>query len=293
MNLVGGIEAGGTKFVCAVGMADDPQNIVEQAQFPTEAPDKTLANCLAFFENHRAGLKSLGIASFGPVDVHRDSPRFGFVTNTPKPGWAHTDLRGAFMRAFPGIPVGFDTDVNGAALGEHLWGAAQGLRDFVYFTLGTGIGGGAMVGGKLLHGLVHTEMGHMRVPHRADDAFAGWCPYHADCFEGLAAGPALELRWGAKAETFGPAHPAWELEAHYIAQALHSVICLLSPQRIILGGGVSSQPALLPLVRQKTLASLNGYVQAPEILKDIDTYIVNPGLGNRAGVLGAIALGKL
>jgi fructokinase len=201
-------------------------------------------------------------------------------------------LRGACMRAFPGIPVGFDTDVNGAALGEHLWGAAQGLSDFVYFTIGTGIGGGAMSGGKLVHGLVHTEMGHMRVPRRADDAFAGWCPYHADCFEGLAAGPALELRWGVKAETFGPEHAAWDLEAHYIAQAVHTVVCLLSPQRVILGGGVSSQPVLLPLVRQKLLASLNGYVQTPELLDNIDTFIVNPGLGNRAGVLGAIALGQ-
>jgi fructokinase len=292
MKLLAGIEAGGTKFVCAIGDANDPRTIIAEATFPTEAPDTTIANCVNFFKAHQADLNGLGVASFGPVDVHRGSPTFGFVTNTPKPGWAQVDLGGAVARALGGLPFGFDTDVNGAALGEQRWGAGQGLSDIVYFTIGTGIGGGAIVGGKLAHGLVHTEMGHIRIPRRADDAFTGWCSYHADCFEGLAAGPGLEKRWGAKAETFGPDHPAWELEAHYIAQALHSVICMLSPQRIILGGGVSSQPVLLPMVRQKVLASLNGYVQAPEVLQDIDSYIVNPGLGNRAGVLGAMALAQ-
>jgi fructokinase len=290
MALLAGIEAGGTKFVCAVGDATDPRNILDSATFPTEAPDKTIGNCVAFFSKHRAEIAALGVASFGPVDVHRHSPTFGFVTNTPKPGWAHTDLGGAVARALGGVPFGFDTDVNGAALGEHRWGAGVGLSDLVYFTIGTGIGGGAIVNNALVHGLVHTEMGHIRIPRHADDAFAGWCPYHGDCFEGLAAGPALERRWGAKAETFGPEHPAWDLEAYYIAQALHTVVCLYSPQRIILGGGVSSQPQLLPMVRAKLLASLNNYVGAPELLERVDTYVVNPGLGNRAGVLGAMAL---
>lgn len=290
MKLLGGIEAGGTKFVCAVGDADDPRNIIAQAQFPTTVPEETIGRCIDFFSQHGAGLTAIGIASFGPVDVHTASPTYGYITSTPKPHWGNTDLRGPIATAF-GVPVGFDTDVNGAALGEGRWGAAQGLTDFVYFTIGTGIGGGAVVNGKLLHGLVHTEMGHMRVPRdAARDPYTGFCPYHGDCFEGIAAGPALERRWGVKAETLGPDHPAWELEAHYIALAMQTTVCMLSPQRIILGGGVMAQPHLFPMVRRKTVEYLNGYVQAPDILERIDSYIVPPALGGRAGVLGAMAL---
>jgi fructokinase len=291
MKLIGGIEAGGTKFVCAVGAANNPEDIVAQTQFPTTNPEETIGQCIAFFDAHTENLASLGIAAFGPVDVHPHSGRYGYITSTPKLRWRDTDLRGPLAARFD-IPIGFDTDVNGAALGEHRWGAAQGLTDFVYYTIGTGIGGGAMVGGRLLHGLVHSEMGHIAMPHdRAEDPFVGACPYHGDCFEGLAAGPALEMRWGAKAQTLPPDHAAWQLEAHYIAMALRSTICMLSPQRIILGGGVMSQAHLFPMVRNRVIAYLNGYVQAPEIMTDIDTYIVPPMLGNRAGVLGAMALG--
>jgi fructokinase len=191
------------------------------------------------------------------------------------------------------VPIGFDTDVNGAALGEWRWGAAQGLDTFIYLTIGTGIGGGGLVNGKLMHGLLHPEMGHIPLPRdSAVDPFQGGCPFHGDCFEGLASGPAMEKRWGQKAETLPPDHPAWDLEAHYIALALQSLICTLSPQRIIIGGGVAQQPQILPLVRQKTQAALNGYVQSPAILEDIDTFIVPPALGGRAGVLGAIALAQ-
>lgn len=293
MKLLGGIEAGGTKIVCAVGDAADPRAIVARTQFPTTTPAETLGRCLEFFDAHATDLLAIGIASFGPIDVHPTSPTYGYVTTTTKPGWSHTNFRGPIVERF-GVPVEFDTDVNGAALAEHHWGVARGLSDFVYFTIGTGIGGGAMVAGKILHGLIHTEMGHMRISHdHARDPFPGQCTFHGDCFEGLACGPAMEKRWGAKAQTLPPEHPAWELEAHYIAMAMQSVVCMLSPQRIILGGGVMSQASLFPMIRANTVAALNGYIQAPEILIDIDSYIVPPGMGNNAGVLGAMALAKM
>jgi len=191
------------------------------------------------------------------------------------------------------VPVGFDTDVNGAALGENRWGAAQGLDTFLYLTIGTGIGGGGLVGGKLMHGLIHPEMGHVRLPHdREQDPFDGLCPYHGDCLEGLASGPAIEKRWGTPAHALPEAHPAWELEARYLALALTGYICTLSPQRIVLGGGVMQQQSLFPRIRQNVLELLNGYVQSPALLDRIDEYIVPPGLGNQAGVLGAIALAQ-
>ena len=291
--LYGGIEAGGTKFVCAVGSG--PGDLRAEARFPTTRPEETLQRAIAFFRQQQAvfgPLESFGIAAFGPVDPDPRSPTFGYITSTPKPGWKDTDVAGAFGRAF-GKPVGFDTDVNGAALGEWLWGAGQGLDTLVYFTIGTGIGGGALVGGKLVHGLVHPEMGHIRLPHDLSaDPFGGFCPYHGDCFEGLAAGPAIEKRWGQKAETLPPDHPAWDLEAHYLGLALGSIICTLSPQRLIVGGGVMSQEHMFPRLRRAVQKSLNGYVQSPMILERIDEYIVPPGLGAQAGVLGAIALAR-
>jgi fructokinase len=197
-------------------------------------------------------------------------------------------LRGAFD-----LPIGFDNDVNAAALGEHLWGAGQGLDTFIYLTVGTGIGGGVYAEGKLLHGLLHPEMGHIPLPHdRERDPFDGVCPFHGDCFEGLATGPAMEKRWGQRAETLPADHPAWELEAHYIAHALAAYIYTLSPQRIIVGGGVGSNLHLLKMVRGKTRALINGYIPSRAILDEIDSYIVPPALGNRAGVAGAIALAQ-
>jgi len=292
MPLWGGIEAGGTKFVCAVGTG--PHDLRAEVRFPTTTPTETLGRAIRFFQQHQKeeSLAAIGIASFGPLDPHPDSPTFGYITTTPKPGWAHTDVAGTIRRAL-GVPVGFDTDVNAAALGEHRWGAAQGLDTFIYLTIGTGIGGGGMVNGKLLHGLIHPEMGHIRIPHdRNLDPYAGCCPYHGDCLEGLAAGPALEERWGQRAETLPADHPAWQLEAEYLALGLVNFICTLSPQRIIMGGGVMQQPHLLPLVRRRVQDLLNGYLQVPMILERIDDYIVPPELGNRAGVLGAIALGQ-
>jgi fructokinase len=290
--LFAAIEGGGTKFVCAVGSG--PDDIRAETRFPTAHPRETMAQALAFFEEQQrsAPLAALGIASFGPVDVDPASPHYGYVTTTPKPGWAHTDFGGALSRAL-GLPLGFDTDTNGAALGEHRWGAAQGLDTFVYLTIGTGIGGGGMVGGRIMHGLVHPEMGHMRVPHDTGrDPYVGWCPYHGDCWEGLAAGPAIERRWGARAETLAADHPAWELEAEYLAYGLVNLVLTVSPQRIIIGGGVMSQPHMFPLVRRRVQELLAGYVAAMEITERIDEYIVPPALGGRAGVLGALALAQ-
>lgn len=290
MPIYGGIEAGGTKFVCAVGSG--PADLCAEVRFATTSPEETIARAIEFFRRQPEPLAAAGIASFGPLDPDPASPTFGYVTTTPKPGWAHTDFAGAIGRAL-GVPVGFDTDVNGAALGEHRWGAAQGLDTFIYLTIGTGIGGGGMANGKLLHGLMHPEMGHIRVPHDPQrDPFPGCCPYHGDCLEGLAAGPALEQRWGQRGEALPADHPAWALEAHYLALGLVSYICTLSPQRIIVGGGIMEQPQLLPLVRRKVQELLNDYVQVPQVTERIDEYIVRPALGSRAGVLGAIALAQ-
>jgi fructokinase len=288
--LYGGIESGGTKFVCAVGTG--PDDIRAEVRFPTTLPDETLERAITFFQEQAqaAPLAAIGVASFGPVDLHPESSTFGYVTGTVKPGWSYTDFAGSLERAL-GLPVGFDTDANGAALGEHAWGAAQGLDTFLYLTVGTGIGGGGMVGGKLIHGLVHPEMGHIRVPHDFQaDPYPGNCLFHGDCLEGLACGPALEERWGQPAATLPPDHPAWELEAHYLALGLQNYICTFSPQRILLGGGVMDQEHLFPRVRQKLQIHMNRYLQSPAILEDIDQYIISPSLGSRAGVLGAIAL---
>ena len=291
-SLYGGIEAGGTKFVCAVGTG--PDDLRAESRFPTTTPDETLARTIDFFRAAPGGgrLAAVGIASFGPVDLDPRSSTWGHITTTPKPGWAGTDLAGPIGRAL-GVPVGFDTDVNGAALGEYRWGAARGLDSFVYLTVGTGIGGGAVIRGRPLHGLVHPEMGHLLIARRAGDDYAGRCPFHGSCLEGLASGPAMEERWGARAETLDSDHPAWELEAHYLASGLANLVCALSPQRIVLGGGVMEQRQLFPLVRRKLGELLNEYVQAAAITRENEEFIRPPGLGRRSGVLGAIALAEL
>jgi fructokinase len=292
MNLWGGIEAGGTKFVCAVGSG--PDDIRAEVRFPTSKPSEALSEAIAFFRAQGAAepLAAIGVSSFGPIDPDKRSPTYGYVTTTPKPFWAHTDVVGVLREALE-LPVGFDTDVNGAALGEHRWGAAQGLDTFVYLTVGTGLGGGGLVNGKLLHGMMHPEMGHMRVPHDFnEDPYPGWCTYHEDCWEGLVCGPAIEARWSANARDLPPQHPAWALEAKYLALGLVNIITVLSPQRIIMGGGVMDQAHLFPLIRSEVQRLLNGYIQRPQVNGQIDEYIVPPGLGNRAGVLGSFALAQ-
>jgi fructokinase len=291
--LYGAVEAGGTKFVCLVGTG--PDDVRDLARFATAAPESTLREAIAFFRGaaRRFGaLTSVGIASFGPVDLNPASPTFGSITSTPKAGWSNVDMVGAIRTAL-GVPAGFDTDVNAAALGERRWGAARGLDTFVYLTIGTGIGGGGMVNGGLMHGLVHPEMGHVRIPHdMAADPFAGVCPFHGDCLEGLASGPAMNARWLEPAERLPDDHPAWPLEARYLALALVNFICTLSPERVILGGGVMARDLLFPLLRRSVLDLLNNYVRAEALVRDIDRYIVPPALGDRAGVLGALALAQ-
>lgn len=292
-HLLGGIEAGGTKFVCVVGSS--PDDIRAEQRIATTTPDETVAAVRRFFAEARrvhGPIAALGIGSFGPVDLRPGSPRYGWITSTPKPGWADTDLVGPLREAV-GVPVAFDTDVNAAAVGEWRWGAAQGLSSLLYLTVGTGIGGGALIDGRPVHGLVHPEMGHVRVPHdRAVDPYAGGCPFHGDCLEGLASGPAVQARWGAPAESLPPDHPAWALEAHYLALALHDYVCTLSPERIVIGGGVGGTPHLLPLVRRELATLVNGYFQAPALTVGLDGYVVPPGLGSRSGVLGALALAE-
>lgn len=292
-QLYGAIEAGGTKFVCAV--ASGPDDIRAETRFATETPHVTMAQAIAFFreQQQRHGpLAAIGVSSFGPIDPLPGSSTYGYITTTPKPGWPNTPIVAMVQEHFD-LPVGFDTDVNGAALGEHRWGAAQGLDTFVYLTIGTGIGGGGMVNGRLIHGMMHPEMGHMYVPHDWErDPFAGVCPYHGDCWEGLANGPALEARWKQRAETFSIDHEAWLLEAHYLALGLVNIITILSPQRIILGGGVMDQRHLFPLIRREVKHQLQEYIQMPEIISGLAGYIVPAGLGSRAGMLGSIALAE-
>jgi fructokinase len=292
-DLFAGIEAGGTKWVCMI--ASHPDDIRAITRFPTTQPAETIERAIQYLKDQipPSGLKGLGIGSFGPLDLDQDSSTYGYLTTTPKPGWANTDLLNLFREAFD-LPTGFDTDVNAAALGEARWGAAQGLTDFIYLTIGTGIGGAAVANNTLVHGLIHPEMGHMRIPHDlAHDPFPGVCPYHGDCLEGLATGPALEARWGEKGEDLPPDHPAWQLEANYLALAITNLVTILSPQRIILGGGVMEQEQLFPLIRTRLQELLADYISAPEILDEVDQYIMPPGLGSQAGVLGAIALAQV
>jgi fructokinase len=291
MKLYGGIEAGGTKFNCVIGSG--PDHIVAEARIATTTPTETIGHTIDFFQRHASEhpVSAVGIGSFGPVDLDRASATYGHITTTPKPGWAQADLCGAIQRALQ-VPVAFDTDVNAAAFGEHHWVIDNRTRDpLLYLTIGTGIGLGAIVNGKPLHGLLHPEAGHMLLPHdRAVDPFEGACPFHGDCWEGLAAGPAVEKRWQQRGETLPPDHSAWQLEAHYVALAVVNLIYAFSPQRVVIGGGVMQQAGLIDRVRGEAQNLINGYLQSDRITHDIDQLIVPPGLGNRSGVLGAIAL---
>lgn len=285
---LGAIEAGGTKFVVCIG--DEKGNVVERHAFPTTTPEETMKHVFAFFDGKE--MEALGVGCFGPIDPDLSSPTYGYITTTPKTAWQNFNIMGALKQRY-NIPMAFDTDVNGAALGEAYFGAAKGLDSALYLTIGTGIGGGAIVGGKLVHGLLHPEMGHMHLTVREDDTYKGTCPYHGTCFEGLAAGPAIENRWGIKGSELAIDHPAWDLEAYYIAQALAIYILTLSPKKIILGGGVMHQQQLFPMIHKYVQDMLHGYIQKEEITTDkIKEYIVYPGLGDNAGICGALALAK-
>lgn len=295
MEWYGGIEAGGTKFNCII--AQDPDHILAEATIPTKTPEITVPEVIRFFKEaekgHNLKISGMGIACFGPVNLDQKDPLFGSITSTPKVQWQNTPLLKLLKSDF-NIPFGFDTDVNGAALGEGKWGAGRGLSDFIYITIGTGIGGGIISNGQPLHGLIHPELGHMLIKHdRAQDPFEGLCPFHGDCLEGLAAGPAISKRWGISTHDMPADHPAWDLEAIYLAQAVHNMALFCSPKRIIMGGGVMKVPGLLQKVRTLASRSLNGYVDSELITKENEIFIVAPQLGDRAGSLGAITLASM
>jgi fructokinase len=293
-RLFAGIEAGGTKFVCAIG--DVSGKIGERVVIPTTTPEETMGKVIEFFRaiHSKTPLSAIGVASFGPIDPAPNSPYFGYITTAPKPGWGHFNIVGSLKMVFD-LPIGFDTDVNGAAIGEARWGNGQGFDTLVYWTVGTGIGAGGMVSGQLIHGLIHPEMGHTFVPQDKNrDPFKGVCPFHGNCLEGLATGPAIEERWQVKSATrdLPPEHPAWDLEAEYLSYAMANCIMTLSPQRIIIGGGVMNNKDLYGIIHEKTVKLLNGYIKHKAILEDISDYIVPPGLKDNSGICGAIALAE-
>lgn len=292
--ILGAIEAGGTKFVCGIfetseGKPGEKPALLSRISIPTTDPDTTIKACLDWFTATGKPPAALGIGCFGPVDLDPASPSWGFVTSTPKPGWRNAPLATVFRERL-GIPVSFDTDVNAAILGESRWGAAQGAEDAVYITVGTGIGGGILSGGKLVHGRLHPEIGHMRVGKIAGDSYPGNCPFHGDCLEGLAAGPALGARKGVRAETIPSGDPIWELESRYLARAFSNLTLILAPRMIVLGGGVGMREGLAEQVEILCREELAGYVAGLEPVSIPTGYIRRPGLGHEAGLFGAAAL---
>jgi fructokinase len=286
----GAVEAGGTKFVCAI--ANERRELLAAQRFPTADPVSTLGLMHAFLragaERHGA-LAAIGVASFGPLELDQSSHRYGCIGRTPKPGWSGTDFVGALAREFH-CPIGFDTDVNAAALAEHRWGAARDVENLAYLTIGTGIGGGVIVAGVPVHGLMHPEIGHIHPRRHALDSFLGVCPFHGDCLEGLASGPAILARSGASLQQLDASHPQWQIEADYLAQLCAQLILTVSPQRIVMGGGVMKQAALLPLIRPRILHWLGGYIERSELLTGMHRYVVAPELGQDAGLQGALVL---
>jgi fructokinase len=290
MHYYAGIEAGGTKFRCII--ANSPQDVIADATFQTTAPDETLPQVINFLKHvsttQGLHLSAAGLSCFGPVDLEPGSPTYGYITTTPKLKWRNFPILNYIQDALQ-IPVKFETDVNGAALGEGKWGAARGISDFVYITVGTGIGGGVIHDGKPLYGMTHPEIGHMKIQRHPEDDFPGNCPYHTTCLEGLANAPALTQRWKVDPSTLPDDHPAWKFEAYYLGQAIHNLILVCAPKRIILGGGVLKRRGLIENVRVQSKAILNGYVET-RYLEEMDTYVLPPALGDLAGALGAIAM---
>jgi fructokinase len=293
-SLVAGIEAGGTKFVVALG---DAGGVRISESIATTTPEETIGRVIGWFEevtrvHGRFG--AIGIGSFGPVDLDRGSPSYGSITTTPKPGWQNVPLVGILADRF-GVPVGFDTDVNAAALGEQRHGAGRGMDPLVYVTVGTGVGGGAIVNGRPLHGLLHPEMGHLMIPApRTPGVVDGrcQCPFHESCLEGFVCGPAIAKRWGvAKAADLAADSPAWEEVGEALAHGLVNIAVTLSPRRIIVGGGVVKAPGVLEGARRHFQRILNGYLRVPQITDDVGNYLVRPGLGDESGVRGALELG--
>jgi fructokinase len=288
-EIFGGVETGGTWCVCALGSG--PQDVLALERFPTGEPEETLERIVAFF-SRLPPPAAVGIGSFGPVDLDPASPTWGSVTSTPKPGWQDVAVAPAVAERL-GVPVAFDTDVNAAALAELRWGAGRGLDSLCYLTVGTGVGAGLIVEGRPLHGLIHPEVGHMRVPHDLSrDPFTGSCPWHGDCWEGLASGAAIAARWQASPKELPEDHPAWSLEADYLALGILSIVSVASPRRVIAGGGVMEHPGLLEQVAERLRELAGGYLRTPLLQTRVQDYLVAPQLGDRAGVLGAIALAQ-
>ena len=283
---LGALEAGGTKMVCAIG--DESGKIYEQVSIPTERPEITMPRLISYFEERK--IEALGIGCFGPIDPDKKSETYGYITSTPKLAWADYNIVGTMEKSLM-IPVGFDTDVNGSVLGEVTFGQAKGKKCVVYVTIGTGVGAGIYIEGKLLHGMLHPEAGHILLTQRQDDTYEGTCPYHKTCLEGLAAGPAIEARWGRKAVELKDDARVWDLEAYYIAQAIVNYILILSPQMIILGGGVMHQEQLFPKIRSYVKKMMNGYIKTKE-MADLDHYIVPASLHDDQGIMGALELGR-
>ena len=285
MKYYGSLEAGGTKMVCAIG--DEQGNILERVSIPTLAPETTMPAILDFFKNKN--ISALGIGCFGPVDLDKKSPTYGYITTTPKLAWRNYDIVGVCKKEL-GIPVGFDTDVNGSALGEATWGCTKELDNSIYITVGTGIGVGVIIDKKPYHGMLHPEGGHIFLArHPQDPMERGVCPYHELCLEGLASGPSIQARWGKPGVELADRKEVWELEAYYLAQAICSYIMILSPERIIVGGGVAHQEQMMPLIRKEVLRQMGGYIAAKG-MQDLDNYIVLPSLNDNQGILGALKL---
>ncbi len=283
---IGALEAGGTKMVCAIG--NENGEIFEQVSIPTETPTVTMPKIIEYFKERN--IDALGIACFGPVCLDKNDPKYGYITTTPKLYWRDYNILGACRKAL-GVPVGFDTDVNGSCLGEAVFGSAKGLDNVVYLTIGTGIGAGIMVDKRLLHGNLHPEAGHILLKRHPEDKYEGKCPYHKDCFEGLAAGPAIEARYGRSAKEMADDKRVWDMEGYYIAEALSVYILTLAPHKIILGGGVMHQLQLFPIIRNYVKEFINGYVNTREI-NDIDNYIVPASLHDNQGIIGCLVLGR-
>lgn len=284
----GAIEAGGTKMVCA--LVNDKGEVLERISIPTQRPEDTMPEMIGYFKDKK--IKALGVGCFGPLDLNRASDTFGMITHTPKTDWANYPIRQVLAEELK-IPVGIDTDVNAAVLAEVTYGAAKGCDNAIYITIGTGVGVGVYCNGGLVHGLVHPEAGHILLSRAKDDGFEGCCPFHKNCLEGFASGPAIEKRWGKPARMLVDKKEVWKLEAYYIAQAICNYILTYSPQKIILWGGVMHQEQLFPLVREQVVHFLGGYVQHPDILKNMDAYIVAPGLGDNPGIVGSALLGQM
>ncbi|WP_222599379.1 ROK family protein [Aquibacillus kalidii] len=277
----GGIEAGGTKFVCAI--SNDKFEIIERVSIPTTTPNETISQVFNFFDQYQ--LKSIGIGSFGPIDVNKDSKTYGFITSTPKQGWQNYNFVGDIKKRY-NVPVAWTTDVNAAAYGESKKGNAKSQKSCIYLTVGTGVGGGFVTNGDIIDGYGHPEMGHIILKIHDQDDFKGNCPYHSNCLEGLAAGPAIEKRNNKKGQDLGKDDKTWEFVSYYIAQALVNYTLTVRPEIIILGGGVMKQEHLLPLIREQFKALMNDYVETP----DLESYIVSPGLGDNAGITGSLIL---